>query len=65
MAMEEPCTRIVRLESNHEPTAWVQHVGVAPSRIVKVERRNADVSEIAVTFAEDVEVVAMQMHRVW
>lgn len=64
VAMKQPSSRIVRDESNSQPASCRQNVRISSSRIVEVERGNANVAEVAVATAQDPEVVAVEVHWV-
>jgi hypothetical protein len=61
MAMHEPCTRVVRWESNDEVSSSINSVSIAADGVIKLERGTGTRSS---TIANNPKVVAVKMDRV-
>lgn len=61
MAVKEPSTRVVDLERNHCPSADIDVDNVSPSWIFEVE--HGVLRYLTFSLGENVEVMAVQMHR--
>ena len=60
----EPGSRVVGDEGDSDPAAGWKHGGIATSRVVVVKICGCG-AEVARAGAEDVEVVAVEVHGVW
>jgi hypothetical protein len=65
MAVHEPCTWVVRLERKHKIALRGKRGCVAADRIISLETGDVTRPSSASLLVKDVEVVTMQMDRVW
>lgn len=64
MAMHQPSSRIIRLESDYQPAGAWKHGNVATRRVDEVKRRHTTASKGAGGYgAEDGKVVAVDVDR--
>lgn len=65
MTHHDPSSRIVGLKCQDQPTSGGQHGNVSAGRIVEVECGDKFSGVVSDARSKDVEVVAVQMYRVW
>jgi hypothetical protein len=68
MAMHKPSPRIIRLESNNQPSSRRKHSDIPPCRISEVQTCDISGCELACISgrgAKEVEIVAVEMDGMW